>query len=122
MTTLPLTPETLAGAYDYLCTTPPFNKWNLPDSEDVVFKLSRRKREAGRYQWDGERHTIAASIYAIAHTVSLMRFMAHEMVHLHLEATRMESRSGGTDVHNAAFRKFAAHVCKVHGFDPKAFY
>lgn len=120
--TLPLTPEMLAAAYDYLKTTPPFCKWNLPESEDVVFKLSRRKREAGRYQWDGKRHTIAASIYAIAHTVSLMRFLSHEMVHLYLEQMGWESRSGGTDIHNSAFRKFAAQVCKFHGFDPKAFY
>jgi hypothetical protein len=24
--------------------------------------------------------------------------------------------------HNAEFRKLAARFCKVHGFDPKAFY
>lgn len=119
---LPLTPETLAAAYDYLGTTPPFNKWNLPDSEDVVFKVGRRPREAGRYQWDGQSHTITASVHGIGQTGSLMRFMAHEKIHLYLEKMGWESRAASAEVHNAAFRKCAAQVCKVHGFDLKAFY
>ena len=120
--TLPLNAETLAAAYDFLNTTPPFNKWNLPDAEDVGFRLSRRKKELGRYQWDGKRHTIIASSLAIGHTSTLMRFLCHEMIHLHLEATGTDSRRGGEDTHNVAFQKFAAEVCKYHGFDPKAFY
>jgi hypothetical protein len=120
--TLPLTSETMAAAYDYLSTTPPFSNWNLPDSEDVVFKLSRRPREFGRYQLIDGRHAITASIHAIAHTVTLMRFMAHEMIHLYLEKMGWESRAHSEEVHNAAFRKFAAQACKVHGFDPKEFY
>jgi hypothetical protein len=111
----------MAAAYDYLRTTPPFSRWNLPDSEDVAFKLSRRPREFGRYQWDGKRHTITASIHGVGHTATLMRFLSHEMVHLYLEKMGWES-GGGLDTHNAAFRKFATQVCKHHGFDPKAFY
>jgi hypothetical protein len=119
--TLPITPETMAAAYDYLATTPPFSGWNLPDSEDVLFKLSRRLREYGRYQWNGSRPTITASVKSIAYTSTLMRFMSHEMIHLYLEKTGWES-PGGEDTHNAAFRRFAVQVCKYHGFDPKAFY
>jgi hypothetical protein len=119
---LPITPESLAAAYDYLKTTPPFNKWNLPESEDVLFKLSRRPREYGRYQWNGTRHTITASVHGMAHTTTLMRFLSHEMVHLYLEIMGWESRAHSEEVHNAAFRKFAARICKYHGFDPKAFY
>jgi hypothetical protein len=120
--TLPLSPEILAAAYDYLLTTPPFSNWNLPDSEEASFKLSRRKKEFGRYQLIEGRHTITASIHSIAHTYTLMRFMAHEMVHLHLQIMGWESRSQSEEVHNAAFGKFAAQICKVHGFDPKEFY
>jgi hypothetical protein len=43
--------------------------------------------------------------------------MAHEMIHLHQRVTGMENSAQ----HNAAFRKLAAHVCRLHGFDPKAF-
>lgn len=120
--TLPLNPETLAAAYDFLKVTPPFDQWNLPDSEEVGFKLSRNRKVLGHYQWDGKRHNITASVISIGHSWTLMRFMAHEMIHLHLEATDMESRRGGSDTHNAPFRKYAAQVCKHHGFDPKSFY
>ncbi|WP_029581920.1 hypothetical protein [Bradyrhizobium sp. URHD0069] len=119
--TLPLNAEMLAAAYEYLRTTPPFNKWNLPDHEDIKFRTSRRPREAGRYEWDGDHH-IVASIHGIAYTESLMRFMSHEMVHLHLQIMGWESKARSEEVHNAAFRKFSALVCKHHGFDPKAFY
>jgi hypothetical protein len=119
---LPMTPESLAAAYDYLKTTPPFSKWNLPDSEDVLFKVGKYRTDYASYRWDGKQHTISMSANAIGHTVTLFRYLAHEMIHLHLEETGMESRTGGKDTHNAAFRKFAASVCRYHGFDVKAFY
>lgn len=119
---LPLTPETLAAAYDYLKSTPPFSKWNLPESDEVLFKVTRVRGWFGRYRWNGKKHTIEVSSASIGQTQTLLRYMAHEMVHLHLEDIGMESRTGGPNTHNAAFRVLAAHVCKVHGFDPKAFY
>lgn len=118
---LPLTPETLAAAYDYLATTPPFNKWSLPDSEDVKFIVAKFRDDFAQYRWDGKQHTISVSTNAIGHTATLMEKMAHEMVHLHLEDSEMESR-GTNKTHGIWFRKFAAQACKVHGFDPKAFY
>lgn len=122
--TLPLTPEMLEACYDFLRTTPPFCKWNLPHGEDVTFQVGRRPREAGRYVWDPntKRHYIIASIHGVGHTCSLTRFMSHEMTHLHLQVTGMESPKRSEEVHNAAFRKFAAQICRWHGFDLKAFY
>lgn len=119
---LPLDKETLAAAYDYLRTTPPFSRWNLPESEDVAFSVSKTTADFGYYRFDGRRHCINASSGKIGQTSTLMEFMAHEMIHLHLEQTGMESRRRTPTTHNAAFRRFAAQVCKVHGFDPKAFY
>lgn len=118
---LPLTKEMLATSYDYLVTTPPFSRWNLPDSEDVSFKVTKSKEHYARYVWDGT-HCIEVSAAAVGHTATLMEKMAHEIIHLHLRLTGMESRSRDPNVHNAAFRKFAAIVCKVHGFDSKSFW
>ncbi len=120
--TLPLTPETLAAAYDFLRTTPPFNGWGLPEPEEVKFRVSKNKRDYGSYRWDGERHVVTLSENLIGYSGTLFRYLSHEMVHLHLEETGMESRTGGQDTHNGAFRILADEVCKVHGFDPKAFY
>lgn len=118
---LPLTKEMLAAAYDYLCTTPPFCRWNLPDSEDVKFAVGKQNRKFASYRWNGKQHEVAMSAGCIGHTITLMEALSHEIIHMHLEETGIESR-GSENTHNVAFRKFAAQVCKYHGFDPKAFY
>jgi hypothetical protein len=120
--TLPITSESLAAVYEFLKTTPPFNKWNMPEGEDVKFIVCKMKDAFAQYQWDGTRDTISVSSSAVGHTRTLIEAMSHEMIHQHLWATGMESKRGGPKFHNAAFRKFAAQVCKHHGFDPKAFY
>ena len=118
---MPLTVDTLRAAYDYLASTPPFIKWNLPSSEDIQFKVARDPRH---YGWctgykEGRRRTylIAISSSCVGHTSSLMRYMAHEVLHLHQYLTGQAK--GGE--HNEAFYKDAAVICAVHGFDAKAF-
>lgn len=119
--TLPLSKEMLAGAYDFLVTTPPFNKWNMPPSEDIGFKVSRSRKWFARYRWNGSRHTIEVSANSVAYSDTLLAKMSHELIHMHLEELGMEGR-GGPDTHSGAYRKLAEDVCKHHGFDPKAFY
>lgn len=119
--TLPLTKEMLAAAYDFLCTTPPFRDWSLPDSEDVVFKVGRFRTHCAHYQWNGKQHTITASGNAIGHTDTLIRKLAHELIHLHLEELDMDGR-GTANTHSGAFRTLAEDVCNIHGFDLKIFY
>ena len=119
---LPLNPDMIEAAYNFLCTTPPFNKWKLPSSDEVVFRINLAEDCFATYRWDGENHTITVSLKAVAHTITLLEKLSHELVHLYLEKEGLESKNGGSNVHNAAFRKYAARVCKYHGFDPKAFY
>lgn len=120
--TIPLTKETLMAAYDYLRTTPPFNKWNLPEPEDMVFKLIKDPHHYGWHEAMGrkgkQKHSIAISLATVGHTSTLITTMAHEMVHLH-QAMTGQATSGVQ--HNAAFKKAILSVCKHHGFDPKAF-
>ena len=113
-----ITPDMVRATYDLLCATPPFNKWNLPDSDDIVFKIDRSKTTSAWQTFDGERHTIGASQECISSLELLVRYTAHEMVHVH-EANVSVDRS---DVaHSAAWKKWALQVCKIHGFDQKAF-
>lgn len=120
--TLPLTREMVAAAYDYLCTTPPFCRWNLPDSEEVGFSVGRLRGRFALYQWDGERHTIKLASNGIGYASTLLEILGHEMIHMHLEECGWESAESSIDFHNPAFRKFAAQACRLHGWDPKAFY
>lgn len=120
--TLPLTPEMLEACYDFLRTTHPFSNWKLPEGEDVKFTVNRKlKKKLAEYQWLGDRHSISMCAHGIGHTSTLIETLSHEIIHLYLEEMGWESR-GSDNVHNPAFRKFAAQVCKYHGFDPKAFY
>jgi hypothetical protein len=113
-----LAPEMLKASYDLLCTTPPFNRWNLPDSDDIVFKIDRDKKLSAWQTFDGIRHVICVSIACVSTVDLLNRYMAHEMVHVHEANVRIDRN----DVeHSAAWRKWAAQVCKIHGYDPMAF-
>jgi hypothetical protein len=117
--TLPLSRDVLAAAYDYLCTTQPFSEWNLPDSEDVKFRVIKSPDVRGWYLLgqDGS-HTIAISSRCIGRTQSLIETVAHEMVHLHQGDVKMDTPNAQ---HNRAFWKLADIVCEAHGFDPKLF-
>lgn len=117
--TLPLTADTLRAAYDYLNTTPPFNRWNLPDGEDVNFKVAK---DPHNYAWHdkrkGKRHLLVVSQANVGHTQTLLESVAHEMIHVHEEHAGAGTR--GVE-HSRAFGKWAGQVCKIHGFDPKRF-
>lgn len=119
--TLPITPATLAAAYDFLRALPPFAGMKMPESDDVEFAVTRRHNEFGRYQWTGERHRISISEKTVGSTLLLLQIMAHEMNHLSLEQDGLESYSGGENGHNKHFRQRAARICKIHVWDEKAF-
>lgn len=113
--TLPLTKETLAAAYDYLLTTPPFNEWHLPDSGDIDWHISRSHSHCGtaNYQPATGRVRIEISSYRTRRTQSLMELMAHEMLHI------LEWKNGihTKAEHSKGFHKLADKVCLIHGFD-----
>lgn len=116
--TLIFTSDTLRAAYNYLNETPPFDKWNLPDGDDVDFVVTKHKTDMGWHKIENGKDIIGASSACIGRSSSLIELVAHEMVHLH-------QRSIGTETpgvsHNRAFNMMAVCVCKHHGFDPKLF-
>jgi len=115
---LPLTPEILRAAYDFLCTTPPFSKWNLPEGEDVEFQVMRSTALHGSYDKNAKgQHRIRLSGNTHGHTYSMLITLAHEMIHLHERQAGMATLAQ----HTKTFWKLAARVCKHHGFDPKHF-
>lgn len=116
MAGLKLDPVVLRGAYDFLTKCLPFSKWKMPPSRSIRFKVMKNPDTRGLFvSCGGKDHEIHISDTAVGHTNSLMRTMAHEMVHVHL------SRKSPRTVHGAAFKKAASLVCKHHGFDEKEF-
>lgn len=113
-----LTPEILSGAYSLLRETPPFRGWKIPEPDGVGFMVSRTPNICGQY-WrarDG-LPVIAISGAAVGRLDTLIRIMAHEMIHL-VQDVKGTANSAN---HNADFRRKAETVCRYHGFDPKLF-
>ena len=113
--TLRLTPDMLAAAYDFLRTTEPFRRWRLPESDELGFYVVR---DAGLSADFGMREgvpLIRVSEANNGHAVTLLASLAHEMIHLRQYLT------GDREQHGPRFRRTAARVCAVHGFDPKIF-
>ena len=114
-----LSPAILEAAYAYLAETPPFNEWNMPDAEEVIFEVSQSKRKQGHCQCapnDGGTFKIMISDRYHEYTNSLMNTTAHEMVHVHQYRTGLHKTW-----HGRAFTALAKEVCDAHGFDPGQF-
>lgn len=116
---LRLTPEMLAAAYEFLRTSAPFRGWRLPTADEVEFQVVAARDRHGHYcRGDSAEHRIAISAATVGHTETLMRTVAHEMIHLYQRERRTETANAE---HNSEFLRLARFVCLHHGFDPRAF-
>ena len=109
-----ITKATLIAAYDLLRTTAPFVGWKLPDSDAIDFAVIRDRTNYG--DCDGEKIRVSSGRHG--HLSTLLATVAHEMIHLHQMCCKLETPN---TEHNADFRRRAARVCRLHGFDPKVF-
>lgn len=119
MAGLLLTPEMLESAYEYLRSSPPFCRWNLPHADQVSFRVMGTRDRYGHFRGRHRRargaddfSEIAISAGRVRSTELLFATMAHEMIHLYQDET-----GTARGHHNPAFRKLAQRVCALHGFD-----
>jgi hypothetical protein len=115
MKPLPLSPDLLAHIYDYLTCLPPFDKLNMPPSDDIKFRVMKSKRIFARYIMDGGTHRIDFSSGLVGSHAVIISTMSHEMIHLHL------AEIDACDQHGPAFQELAEKVCTIHGFDRLTF-
>jgi hypothetical protein len=117
--TLRLTPDMLVGAYEFLRSCEPFRAWRLPHADEIEFHVISARDRRGHYcRGDEADHRIAISAANVGHTETLIRTLAHEMIHL---LQREQRRETANTEHNAEFKRLARLVCLYHGFDPRAF-
>lgn len=116
---LPLTPDVLRAAYDYLNETEPFCNWNLPDGDDVNFSICRDNGHCGFFWMYKKRPQVRVSENCVGTTLALVSTVAHEMVHMHDKLVNPHSRSWCR--HGRFFKACAEEVCHLHGFDLKLF-
>jgi len=111
---LPVTPAVMEGAYEYLRTWPPFKC--LPEASEVGFSVIRSKLVYGNYmQLDDHEICLSSSMNGLSET--LLKTMAHEMVH---QMLRLRGDPKFWQ-HGANFKSLAKRVCKCAGWDTKAF-
>jgi len=81
---LKLSPELIAAAYEFLRVTAPFRSWRLPPAGEVEFVVSRHRFAVGYHRGARRKtrsHEIGISEVCVGHTNTLLRTMAHEMIH-----------------------------------------
>lgn len=108
-----LSPEHCRAAYEFLRSTAPFNRWKLPPGDLVAFKVSKKATDYYGWHIPGERHTIQIAAAVHGHTMTLLKTIAHEMVHVAQKTMKWPYG------HNQSFDKAWARVARLHGFDPK---
>ena len=114
--TLRLTPDMpLAAGYDFLRMTEPMCGWNLPHSDELGFHVVRQAGLSADFGVEAGTPFIRVSEASNGHTNTLLSSLAHEMIHLR------QYLVGDRELHGPRFRRIAARVCAVHGFDPKIF-
>lgn len=108
-----LTPTLMENTYDYLCKTPPFSRWKLPEADDVEFHVTQ-SLVFGDHYMVGDQHVLRMSTRRTGCSNILILTMAHEMVHVSLGWSEKAE-------HGKEFRRRAKQVCDFHGFDLKSF-
>ena len=118
---LHLTPDGLENAYEYLRTTLPFRRMNLPHADNLVFRVMGARDRFGHFRGRiknmPDLNEIGVSIRVVKSTDLLMATMAHEMIHLY----QHENGSATKSSHNAEFERIASRVCRIHGFNREEF-
>lgn len=117
--TLRLTPQNIEDAYNYLKNTAPFNKWKLPDADDLEFHIVSDDRMFGHFEISSSKRLpiIAVSVSHVKDTLNLLGTIAHETVHL---KRFLDDGKRGLN-HGPKFKTLAAEVCRVHGWDKNHF-
>jgi hypothetical protein len=119
---LVLTPELLAAAYRLLHCSRPFCDWNLPEHDDLTFRVAKTSQWFARFvRWSDGSRGILVSGSCVGTLQTLLVYMAHEMIHLHLDELGYD-KNVPTNRHSARFRALAKEACEIHRFDYKAFF
>lgn len=106
--------STVRATYEYLSQIPPFKRLNMPASESVTFEVNNDPACYGEYE---PEHVIRISRAKVGFLETLIKTVAHEMVHLHLYRTGYKE----WDSHDKKFEYYANRISTTMGFDPKEF-
>jgi len=107
-----ITRAACVAAYEFLSSLPPIKAWKLPPSIEVEFRVRAWDKFFGEYD---ERGIITISSSKHGHLDTLLRTMAHEMIHQKLHLSGYPK----WELHDERFLELAHAVATELGFDPK---
>jgi ABC-type oligopeptide transport system ATPase subunit len=109
-----LTAGKLQAIYVMLTNLRPFDAWTMPHTDEIIFQVTSELDAMGTYVFDDlqEKHVLTISKAKNAHLDTVIRTMAHEMIHMKRGKTR------GWNKHDRVFRNHARRIALELGFDP----
>ena len=102
----------LANMYIMLKGLKPFNRWKLPPLEDIKFQVTDDVDALGTYVYDDNYHVITISRAKNGHFQTVIRTLAHEVIHL------LRGKTPKYALHDAYFLAKSRQVADEFGFDP----
>ena len=112
-----LNPDILRNIYSALVICDPFTLWKFPLPEQIKFIVDLDESTMGTYMYDdgGDyEHIITISAARCSHLDTVVRTMAHEMIHM----SRAGTITDAWTKHDATFRRRAHRIATELGFDP----
>jgi ABC-type oligopeptide transport system ATPase subunit len=109
-----LTAGKLQAIYVMLTNLRPFDAWAMPPTDEIIFQVTSELDAMGTYVFDDlqEKHVLTISKAKNAHLDTVIRTMAHEMIHMKRGKTK------GWNKHDRVFRNHARRIALELGFDP----
>ena len=108
-----VTRSTCIAVYELLIQLPPIKAWRLPPSKDILFVVRNMPDIYGMFEPDPHKITLSSAKHA--HLDTVIRTIAHEMIHLHLYIRKDHD----WDKHTKTLLDCAAKVSHTLCFDPK---
>ena len=111
------TPKMLEELYCLICKLPPINKWKMPSTAEIVFKVSdhvylNNEKCYATYTYDDGLHEILISREMNKTFNEILCSMLHEMIHM-----RRAGKTEDWDKHDAVFKKYAKTICEEFGLN-----
>ena len=113
------TSKNLEAIYCLICQLPPVNKWKMPSTAEIDFKVADKVFHDGAecfatYTFDGETdlHEILISREMNTNFTILLSSMLHECIHM-----RRSKKSEDWYLHDSTFKKYAKIICKEYGLN-----
>ena len=107
----------LEAAYELLRTSPPFNRWKLPEADEVAFHVTGHRDRRGDHCVQGSEHIIRISAPLHSTLRHVLETVAHEMCHMRQFVTAPQDQA----LHGWRFKVYAKAVCRIHRFDLSEF-